>query len=139
MSNEQAPAEQAGGLGGTAGPGGGAARSWDARRVSRKRVAALKCDAGSIVDFSARGMRLTCRRGWKVAASRDVAIASAEASISVRAKCVWTRREGLMKHLVGLAFEGMSAEQTRALEKFVADHAVNLDLDVGRALEREAA
>lgn len=94
------------------------------RGHTRTDVGGLWCDRGQVVDLSARGMRLISLRRWAEGQIRRVSITDGRRSITVNARCVWCRQEGMFSHSMGLAFEPASAEDERTLTAMAADHAV---------------
>ncbi len=60
-------------------------------------------------------MRIRCRRGWGEGQARSATLVGGGVTVTLTAKCVWSRRDGWCNHVIGVAFEGVSAEEQRAL------------------------
>ncbi|HBS29627.1 MAG TPA: hypothetical protein DEB06_09310 [Phycisphaerales bacterium] len=87
----------------------------DRRATRRAPVSGLWCDRGQVIDLSTRGMRLMSFRAWGEGQRRRVTVADGKHSAELIARCVWSRQEGLFTHHIGLAFEGVTDEEQRAL------------------------
>ncbi len=79
--------------------------------------------------MSARGMRLTSFRRWSEGQVRRLTISDGEVSVTIDARCIWCRQEGMFSHLVGVAFEGDSLDERRdeALARLARQHARDAD------------
>ena len=79
----------------------------------------MTCSAGRIVDFSTRGLRLISRRRWTEGERKSVRLSgmgTPPEGIQVTATCVWARREGWFRHVLGIAFQDMDGGTKAALE-----------------------
>ena len=83
------------------------------RRLARFPQAELHCDLGRVLDVSAAGMRVVCRK--PPAGDVDVTLNTEFDPITVRAKVIWSRRLGLRKHETGMVFIDLSPEASRFL------------------------
>lgn len=90
------------------------------RGVSRKPVHGIWCDKGQVVDMSDRGMRLKMQRRWHEGKVRKVTVSDESECVTVDARCVWCRQDGLFLHSVGLAFDGVPAEKLEILQRVAA-------------------
>lgn len=94
------------------------------RRSARKDVSGLWCDRGQVLDLSARGMRLVSLRRWAEGQLRRVSLTDGSRSVTLIARCVWCRQEGMFSHSLGLAFEPANAEEERTIAAMASDHAI---------------
>jgi hypothetical protein len=96
----------------------------DARRLAIPEHPALRCSLGRVVDLSTRGIRVS-RRGPLTPGAEifSFTLRSGSDRLVLRGGCVWSRRTGFMRHLVGIALAGMTAEETRMLRAFIDRHA----------------
>ncbi len=134
---DQLPAQ---GEPGTPSGGGGTRAFWttpwrdghavEDERRDRNRVAVrtddvdLRCSLGRIVDMSTRGLRLTRHR--HLTPGGDIfsfTLRSGRDALTLRGACVWSRKSGFMHHTVGIAFAGMTPEETQLLRAFIDRHA----------------
>lgn len=99
-------------------------RGAERRRDSRADVSGLWCDRGQVIDLSARGMRLTSLRRWAEGQIRRVSLTDGSRSVTLTARCVWCRQEGMFSHSLGLAFEPANAEEERMIAAMASDHAI---------------
>lgn len=102
------------------------------RRSGRFRVEDVRCDRGEPVDMSLEGMRLRTRRSWPVGESREVCLRTSSLRLTLHARSAWAQREGLLRHMVGLIFEGTTPAQRETLAHLARTHAA-------RAARRSAA
>jgi hypothetical protein len=87
------------------------------RDAKRKAVHGIWCDKGQVVDMSERGMRLTMQLRWQEGKTRKVTVSDESECVTLDARCVWCRQEGLFVHAVGVAFDGMSEEKAEILKR----------------------
>lgn len=92
------------------------------RRDRRLRVKGLVCNRGQVVDLSARGMRVRTFRRWPEGHARSLTVVDGRDAIPVTARCVWCRQESMFTHVVGLAFEDVTVEQTARLHAIAERH-----------------
>lgn len=93
------------------------------RRVERRTpVSALTCDAGRVVDLSARGMRIESRKRWHVGDHRTITITDGDHAVTLEARCIWDRHDSLFLHTIGLAFDHVPPEQEGMLLRLAAEH-----------------
>ena len=85
------------------------------RRFGRLPLETLECNLGTILDLSAGGMRVMCRRVPKI--TTPVFIAGFPMPQSLKAKVTWTRRVGLFRHEVGLQFVDVTPQVAAVLAK----------------------
>jgi hypothetical protein len=114
------------------------AQTAESRRAPRGSVSGVSCTAGRIVDFSTRGLRLTSRRRWTEGqrlAIRLKGVGTPPEGIQVTATCVWARREGWFRHVVGVAFQDMDGGTRQALEALARTQGIG----TGAPEERAAA
>ncbi|MBL0922038.1 MAG: PilZ domain-containing protein [Phycisphaerales bacterium] len=102
-------------------------RLGDHRVAGRVHVEGLSCDRGRIIDLSVRGMRLLRRRAWAPGRKGHVTLMSVGARLTLPARCVWSRRDGMFAWTVGLAFDGATPEQLRTVGELALIHAARLD------------
>jgi hypothetical protein len=76
----------------------------------------LTCNRGRVMDLSTRGMRLCTRRGWAEGEQRRVVLRHGDGCATVVAECVWRRRDGALRSVVGLAFVYPGEEAVRLIE-----------------------
>jgi len=96
----------------------------DRRDVERTPLNELSCDRGEILDLSSSGARLQTRRLWKEGKVRPITISTDTELVTILARCMWSMREGLFLHTVGLHFEGVTPEQAGTLTKLARSHGV---------------
>lgn len=99
----------------------------NSRRVERTPVRGLSVSRGGAIDLSIRGMRLVCRRAWRPGVVRPITLRSGSTVITVPARCVWTRREGMLRWVVGISFDLATPEQLRTVGELSLLHAASLD------------
>lgn len=87
------------------------------REHERALVRGVSCDRGRVVDLSSRGMRVTSARRWREGQRRVVSISNGTIRLSIEARCVWCRQDGMFSHAIGLAFD----DPTPAQESMLAD------------------
>lgn len=92
------------------------------RGSGRHPVSGLWCDRGQVLDLSGRGLRLQSPRRWQEGRVCSVALGDGDVSISVEARCVWCRQDGLFSHQLGLVFEECSPETVEQIARLVAAH-----------------
>lgn len=95
------------------------------RRVSSRRpVSGLWCDKGQVLDLSAHGVRLQSPRRWQEGRTCTLTVGDGDASVTLEARCVWCRQDGLFSHQVGVMFENTEPDAVEQLARLVAAHAV---------------
>lgn len=104
-------------------------RRTDQRGALRHGIQGVTCSAGRILDLSITGMQLQAKREWPAGESRTLSFTARPTELSLTAASVWSRREGWRKHIVGVAFESLSAEQRATLLRLVESHAVRNPLN----------
>ncbi|MEC9373653.1 MAG: PilZ domain-containing protein [Planctomycetota bacterium] len=97
----------------------------DERRNSgRLGVEDLRCSAGQIIDLSATGARLRSKKQWEEGQIRRVEIKGSGMVLLIAATCVWVRKEGWRRYVVGLRFDEVNQEQraflTQVARRYVA-------------------
>jgi len=85
------------------------------RRFGRLPLETLQCNLGTIIDLSAGGMRVICRRVPKLMTS--VQIEGYPMPQPLQARVTWTRRVGLFRHEVGLQFVDVAPQLASILAK----------------------
>lgn len=65
-------------------------------------------------------------RRWGEGQIRRITITDGKHSLTLAARCVWLRQDGLFSHSIGLAFEPASAAEERALAEMASDHSLAL-------------
>lgn len=124
------------GAGGASGGGG----SKYPRRFGRLPQETLSCNLGEVLDLSAGGMRIGCRRvptpGSEPGATGHagnsddsdnadhpgrglltIHISDHPMSPPLTGRIVWTKKTGWIRHEFGVAFEGLSSEQSEMLSE----------------------
>jgi PilZ domain len=94
----------------------------DRRDTDRIQLEDLSCNRGEILDFSSTGARLNTRLPWRAGKSRSITISTSAEQLTFQARCVWSMREGLFHHTVGVHFENVSTEQAQSLAELSRDH-----------------
>ncbi len=117
----------------TVGAAGGTPRSrthwlrplFDRRKAGRKGLRflsgmfvkeaeqAVKCDVGSVVNFSSAGLRVRSIRRLK--GKLKIELWSARDRVTVWAQVVWSKRVGVCKYEAGLRFRDVTEETARRL------------------------
>lgn len=83
------------------------------RRFGRLPQETLKCNLGTVLDFSAGGMRVLCR---KLPPTRtEVQIGGYELPGRLIGLLVWSKRVGLFKYEVGIQFDKLTPEMSSML------------------------
>lgn len=96
------------------------------RRIeARTGVSELTCDAGRVVDLTTRGMRLSSRKRWRAGERRTLRISDGAHALTIEARCIWDRHDGLFQHSIGLAFDAVAPEQEGMLLRFASEHATS--------------
>ncbi|MCA9311011.1 MAG: PilZ domain-containing protein [Phycisphaerales bacterium] len=90
------------------------------RETERAPVQNVSCDRGRVVDLSTRGMRVTSARRWREGQRRLVSISNGDVRLSIEARCIWCRQDGMFSHAIGLAFDDPSEEQQAVLREMAA-------------------
>ena len=78
------------------------------RSFGRARAVAVDCDRGQVLDLSRTGMRLQAWRPWVQGDRRLIMLTGIHVGATLTAKCVWVKRIGRFKHVMGLEFEGLN-------------------------------
>ena len=89
----------------------------DRRRFGRIKGGRLGCNLGSVLDLSSGGMRIQARRSLRKG-EVSVELWSRTQRATIRAKIVWCRRVAFRRYEVGLEFQEVSEETSRALTSF---------------------
>ncbi len=90
------------------------------RNSKRSSVHGIWCDKGQVVDMSERGMRLKMQRRWQEGKTRKVTVSDDSECVTLDARCVWCRQEGLFLHAVGVAFDEVPDEKAKILKRVTA-------------------
>jgi hypothetical protein len=85
------------------------------RRFGRLPLETLECNLGTILDLSAGGMRVQCRRIPKL--MTPVQIEGFPMPQPLHAKVTWARRVGLFRHEVGLQFVDVTPQLASILAR----------------------
>ncbi|MCP3903868.1 MAG: PilZ domain-containing protein [Planctomycetes bacterium] len=72
------------------------------RRFGRIRPGGVKCNLGKILDLSASGVRLKCKR--PITGDQVVEIRGVDQSIRVLGRVVWGKKVGFRAYEIGLHF-----------------------------------
>ncbi|MFG0251254.1 MAG: PilZ domain-containing protein [Phycisphaerales bacterium JB038] len=83
------------------------------RQRGRVHMQQLRCTLGTVTDLSGSGMRLLSRRLHRDDLGRTVLVhfEQAQPMLALPAVVVWIRRAGLLRHVVGLRFLGLTEAQ----------------------------
>ena len=93
----------------------------DCRRSSgRQRLEALTSSLGPVLDLSAGGMRVLSKKHRE--GELEVTLTSFGKKFRVLAKVAWSRRVAFRRHVVGLSFMNVSAENVKILNNLSCDH-----------------
>ena len=91
------------------------------RRLSgRLPQEGLYCNLGAVIDLSAGGIRLFCKRFWDD--ETNVILSGYDVSVSIRAKVAWSHRHGFRRHEIGLMFLDVDEEMSRMLTRVSMMH-----------------
>lgn len=101
-------------------------RPEDRRTAGRVHVEDLQCNRGQVLDLSQTGAKLLTRRPWPQGKVRTLVFLGGRIAVTVEARCVWTWKEGLFRHIVGVYFERPTEEQTRLLADLARDYALRV-------------
>jgi hypothetical protein len=97
----------------------------DDRRVAlRQPMDALQCDRGEILDLSKTGARLRTRWAWREGRTRPLTIIANEFVVNLHARCVWSVKDGFLKHTIGLHFEDITPAKQEKLAQIAQQFAV---------------
>ncbi len=81
------------------------------RHHGRLRCSLLRCQLGTILDFSARGARIRCRRREpKVGEMILLRIHCLELAVKAWVEVVWVQRLGLMRYELGVRFTEVNTQ-----------------------------
>lgn len=97
------------------------------RRSGRFRVEGVRCDRGEPLDMSLEGMRLRTRRSWPVGESREVCLRTSSIRLTLSARCAWAQREGLLRHTIGVIFDGTTPAQRETIAHLARTHAARVE------------
>ncbi len=86
-------------------------------------VESIPCDRGRVLGLSIQGLRLRVRKPWAPGERRDVCLGAEHDRLTLPARCVWARREGLFHWTLGLTFEDATPDQLRAAGEMAMIHA----------------
>lgn len=89
----------------------------NARRMGRVRLRMTTCNLGEVLNVSATGARVMCKgfRGPKAGDRVWLRIDGLSGPIDLEARVVWNRRNGLLRHDVGIEFQDPSPAAKKAL------------------------
>lgn len=90
-------------------------RSDERRGNGRFGVEDLKSNLGPVIDLSGRGARIVTKFRWDEGEGREVTLRGTHMSVTIHARCVWARKEGWRRYVVGVAFEDCTPEQRTVL------------------------
>ncbi|MBL8745163.1 MAG: PilZ domain-containing protein [Phycisphaerae bacterium] len=93
------------------------------RRTERTGVAHLVCDAGGVIDLSPRGIRVLAEKPWHEGHTRLLTLTDGPHSMTIEARCVWSRPDADRHHVLGLAFDHVEPHQEGMLLRFATEHA----------------
>ncbi|MEZ6212392.1 MAG: PilZ domain-containing protein [Phycisphaerales bacterium] len=93
------------------------------RRLSRRHaVNGLWCDKGQILDLSGMGLRLQSPRRWQEGRTCSLSMGDGDTSVTIEARCVWCRQDGLFSHQIGLVFEDIDPAASEHIARLVMMH-----------------
>lgn len=96
-------------------------KSWDTRRrFGRLPQETLMSNIGLVLDLSAGGMRVLCRR--TPPERIRISLRGHNLPGPLNGVITWSRRVGLFRHEVGVRFEDISSETKQALADISAVH-----------------
>jgi len=81
------------------------------RRHGRLEQEAVRCSLGHVVELSASGMKIRCRKVRRDVV--DVHIWGLGSELTVKGRIVWSKRIGFFKHEAGVQFLDMTPELVR--------------------------
>lgn len=87
----------------------------------------IPCDRGRVLGLSIQGLRLRVRKPWGAGERRSVRLGPDHDRLTLPARCVWSRREGLFHWTLGLTFEDATPEQLRAVGEMAMIHSAAID------------
>ena len=91
------------------------------RATGRIQQERLVCSLGPVIDFSRGGLKVMAER--KLRGEHDVMLPSDDGDLTVRARVVWSHREGIRRHLVGLEFLEVDSKTAARLASIASTHA----------------
>lgn len=106
----------------------GEMRGSNRRQGGRVHTSGLTSNRGVVIDLSQLGARLQTRLAWREGETRTIMLRGADLSVRALARCVWVRRDGFMKHVVGLSFEQLSNETTFGLQELVRTYGARTEM-----------
>lgn len=80
---------------------------------AREAEQAVKCDVGSVVNFSCAGLRVRSIR--RLQGKLKIELWSAKDRVTVWGQVVWSKRVGVCKYEAGLRFRDVTEETARRL------------------------
>jgi hypothetical protein len=83
------------------------------RRTGRLHQEAVTSNIGKVLDLSATGMRVLCRR--KLEGRTAVSIRGLGAQIAVFGRVAWVKKRGMMKYETGIEFVDVPPDVCRQL------------------------
>jgi hypothetical protein len=95
------------------------------RRHGRVRCQDVECNFGPILDLSASGMRVKCRKPPAAGTVVEIRLMSDEYCVQISAIVRWTSRAGLFSHEAGLEFTDIHADARRMLTELARSAAGN--------------
>jgi PilZ domain len=93
------------------------------RRFGRLRQETLACNLGTVLDLSLGGMRVSCRKVPN-GLMHTIDIDDHPLPEPLRGRIIWKRRTGWFKHEIGIEFEALTPEQSKALADVSRDFSV---------------
>ena len=113
------------------------------RQHPRYRPDRLRCDLGEVVDLSRSGARVLCRQEFDGSIPLTLHAVN-HGALAIHGRVQWRRPLGNREHMMGLAFEQVSAEMRPKLDQLVEEVSRGVCQDAGsaygytRAVERQA-
>lgn len=92
----------------------------DRRRQGRLPLDDVTCSLGRILDLSAGGMRIECRKRYSGRVAAD--LIDQEGHIMVWTTVAWIKRRGLFKFEIGFVFEDIDGTIAKRLTKLAMTH-----------------
>lgn len=108
-------------------------RASNRRRGGRIATSGLTSNRGDIVDLSITGCRIATRLPWKEGDRRKITLRGSSMSVELEGRCVWVRKEGMLRYTIGLHFEPFSDEQSFGLHELVRNYGARLRHEVSEA------
>lgn len=95
----------------------------DRRSFERTPTARLRCSRGRIVDLSTRGARIATCLPWRRGRERFVTFRTKGRKAKVLARCVWVRKAGPLRRIIGVAFMDVDQQTAHLIEDLAYAHA----------------